>query len=246
MAQLLLLAGHRISPPPGVGATLKERNMLVRYRMTKEPVTVEPDEWLSHAAHKMQAGGFRRLPVVSNGKLVGIVTDRDARQHHGRLEQTKIKEAMTESPLIIVTPATTLEEAAGIMLEQQIGGLPVLDEGRLVGIITASDVMHAFLDVMGASKGGSTRIDFVLEGEGTVLSRLRASSPAMAGRFWASAPTAISSGKIPSVICASSTVTPTRSLKRSAPAASMCWACTASVVKPLNQEVFDVIGKFLS
>jgi len=139
--------------------------MLVRYRMTKEPVTVEPDEWLSHAAHKMQAGGFRRLPVVSNGKLVGIVTDRDARQHHGRLEQTKIKEAMTESPLIIVTPATTLEEAAGIMLEQQIGGLPVLDEGRLVGIITASDVMHAFLDVMGASKGGSTRIDFVLEGE---------------------------------------------------------------------------------
>ncbi|HET9296466.1 MAG TPA: CBS domain-containing protein, partial [Candidatus Binatia bacterium] len=93
--------------------------MLVRYRMTKEPVTVEPDQWLSDAAHKMQAGGFRRLPVVSDGRLVGIVTDRDARQHHGRLEQTKIKEAMTESPLITVTPATTLEEAAGIMLEQQ-------------------------------------------------------------------------------------------------------------------------------
>ena len=139
--------------------------MLVRYRMTKEPVTVEPNGWLSDAAHKMQAGGFRRLPVVSNGKLVGIVTDRDARQHHGRLEQTTIKEAMTESPLIIVTPATTLEEAARIMMEQQIGGLPVVDEARLVGIITVSDVMRAFLDVMGASKGGSTRIDFILEGE---------------------------------------------------------------------------------
>ena len=50
------------------------------------------------------------------------------------------------------------------MLEQQIGGLPVIHEGRLIGIITASDVMRAFLDVMGASNCGSTRIDFVLEG----------------------------------------------------------------------------------
>jgi acetoin utilization protein AcuB len=139
--------------------------MLVRYRMTKEPVTVEPDEWLSAAAHKMQAGGFRRLPVVRDGHLVGIVTDRDARQHRGHLEHTKIKKAMSESPLIVATPGMTLEEAAAIMLEQQIGGLPVVDQGRLVGIITASDVMQAFLDVMGASKGGSTRIDFVLEGE---------------------------------------------------------------------------------
>jgi acetoin utilization protein AcuB len=58
-----------------------------------------------------------------------------------------------------------LEEAAQIMLERQIGGLPVVNEGRLVGIITASDVLKAFLDVMGAARGGSTRIDFVLEGE---------------------------------------------------------------------------------
>jgi acetoin utilization protein AcuB len=58
-----------------------------------------------------------------------------------------------------------LEEAAQIMLERQIGGLPVVHEGRLIGIITSTDVMRAFLDVMGASKGGSTRIDFVLEGE---------------------------------------------------------------------------------
>jgi acetoin utilization protein AcuB len=133
--------------------------------MTEEPVTIEPDEWLSHAAHKMQAGGFRRLPVVSGGKLIGIVTDRDARQHHGHLEHTKIKEAMAKGPLIVATREMTLEEAATIMLEQQIGGLPVVDDGRLIGIITASDVMQAFLDMMGASKGASTRIDFVLEGE---------------------------------------------------------------------------------
>lgn len=138
--------------------------MLVSYRMTKEPITVEPDDLLSRAAHKMKAGGFRRLPVVSDGKLVGIVTERDLREHRGQLEHTKINGVMTEN-LFTVSPEITLEEAAQIMLEQQIGGLPVIHEGRLIGIITASDVMRAFLDVMGASHGGSTRIDFVLEGE---------------------------------------------------------------------------------
>src|SRR5690606_23761704 len=59
----------------------------------------------------------------------------------------------------------TLEKAAQLMLKHQIGGLPVLDHGRLVGIITETDVLRAFLDLMGASRGGSTRIDFVLEGE---------------------------------------------------------------------------------
>jgi acetoin utilization protein AcuB len=138
--------------------------MIVGKRMTREPVTVGPDELLSAAAHKMQTGGFRRLPVVSDGKLIGIITDRDVRGHRGHLEHTKIKAAMSESPLI-VTPETTLEEAAVIMLEQQIGGLPVVHDRRLVGVITTSDIMRAFLGVMGASQGGSTRIDFVLEGE---------------------------------------------------------------------------------
>ena len=138
--------------------------MLVGNRMTKEPITVEPEDLLIRASLKMQAGGFRRLPVVSDGKLVGIVSDRDLREHRGHLEQVKLNGVMTERP-VTVTPATTIEEAAQIMLERQIGGLPVVADGRLVGIITASDIMRAFLDVMGASHGGSARIDFVLEGE---------------------------------------------------------------------------------
>jgi len=138
--------------------------MLVGNRMTQDPITVEPGDLLSRALHKMQAGGFRRLPVVSGAKLVGIVTERDLREHRGHLEHMKINGVMTENPFT-VTPQTTLEEAAGIMLEQQIGGLPVVHNDRLAGIITASDIMRAFLDVMGASNGGSTRIDFVLEGE---------------------------------------------------------------------------------
>ena len=138
--------------------------MIVGNRMTKEPITVGPDDLLIRASHKMQAGGFRRVPVVSEGKLVGIVTERDVREHHGHLEHTKINGAMTENPLT-VTPATTLEEATQILLERQIGGLPVVADGRLIGIITASDILNAFLDVIGASHGGSTRMDLVLEGE---------------------------------------------------------------------------------
>jgi acetoin utilization protein AcuB len=138
--------------------------MLVGKRMTEEPTTVEPGDLLIHASHQMQAGGFRRLPVVSDGKLVGIVTERDLREHRGHLEHTKVNGIMTEDP-VTVSPATTLEEAAQILLERQIGGLPVMEEGRLVGIITATDILEAFLDVMGASQGGSTRIDFVLQGE---------------------------------------------------------------------------------
>ena len=71
---------------------------------------------------------------------------------------------MTEK-LVTITPTATLEEAAQILLDRQIGGLPVVADGRLVGIITVSDIVKAFLDVMGASRGGSARIDFVLEGE---------------------------------------------------------------------------------
>jgi acetoin utilization protein AcuB len=138
--------------------------MIVGNRMTKEPITVGPDDLLIRASHKMQAGGFRRLPVMSDGKLVGIVTERDLREHRGYLEHTKINGVMTENPVTVV-PATTLEEAAQILLERQIGGLPVVADGRLIGIITTSDILNAFLDVMGASQGGSTRIDFILEGE---------------------------------------------------------------------------------
>jgi acetoin utilization protein AcuB len=138
--------------------------MLVGNRMTAEPITVEADELLIRASHKMQTGGFHRLPVVQEGKLVGIVTDRDLREYRGHFEHTKINGVMNEKP-VTVSPGTTLEQAAQIMLERQFGGLPVVEDGRLVGIITSSDILTAFLDVMGASHGGSTRIDFVLEGE---------------------------------------------------------------------------------
>jgi len=142
--------------------------MLVINRMTKDPVTVTGDDLLIQARLKMQKGGFRRIPVVSDGQLVGMITDRDLREHAGYLDRTEVKAAMSKK-LVTVTPATTVEAAAQLLLKQKIGGLPVVEKGRLVGMITTSDILQAFLDVMGVSEETSVRIDFALEGEGRGL-----------------------------------------------------------------------------
>jgi len=135
--------------------------MLISHRMTKDPVTVAPEDSLAAAQAKMNCGGFRRLPVVAHGKLVGIVSDRDVRPHWGELEHWTVGIAMTREPKT-VAPTTTVEEAASLLLEHKIGGLPVLDDGHLVGIITITDMLRAFLDVTGALVKGAARIDLVL------------------------------------------------------------------------------------
>jgi acetoin utilization protein AcuB len=138
--------------------------MLVGKRMTKNPVTITPDDYLAKAQGKMWEGKFRALPVIKDGRLVGIITDRDLRQHAGYLEKTKVNEAMTEA-VVTATPQTTFEEAAAIMLKQKISALPVVEDGKLTGIITTSDILRVFLDVMGVSEEGSVRIDLLLEKE---------------------------------------------------------------------------------
>jgi acetoin utilization protein AcuB len=132
--------------------------------MTRDPVTIDPRTFLSEAKDRMQRGKFRRLPILGNGSLVGIITDRDIRMHTGHLEGTRVSDVMT-APVLTISPSATVEEAAQILLQRQIGGLPVVEDGRLVGVITTTDVMRAFLDLMGASEQASVRIDFILEGE---------------------------------------------------------------------------------
>lgn len=119
---------------------------------------------LESAREKMEKGNFRRLPVVVDGQLLGIVTDRDLRQYIGHLERTKVNGAMTEAVLTI-TPQATLEEAAKQLLEHRIGGLPVMEGKRLKGIITTSDILEAFLDVMGVNTTGTARLDLLMGGE---------------------------------------------------------------------------------
>lgn len=136
--------------------------MLVRNRMTPNPQTVTPRDTVAVAVDKMQKGRFRRLPVVEAGTVVGILTERDARRHVGMEERTRIEAAMTERPLT-VSSNTSIEEAVQLMLKHQIGGLPVVEDGKLVGVITTSDILQAFLEASGATVENSVRVDLLQE-----------------------------------------------------------------------------------
>ncbi len=135
--------------------------MLVRHRMTPNPMTIGPHAMLSEAQEKMTAGHFRRLPVMDAGALVGILTDRDILRHWGSEARTKVQAAMTETPLTI-PPDMPIEDATQLMLRDQFSGLPVVENGALIGIVTTSDVLTAFLDVTGASTPGSIRMNLLL------------------------------------------------------------------------------------
>jgi acetoin utilization protein AcuB len=120
--------------------------MLVADRMTRNPTTVCPQETLADARGKMTGGGFRQLPVIADGRVVGIITDRDIREHSMQLRLTTVATVMTEQ-VLTVTPKTSLTAAARMLLEHKIGGLPVLEGEKLVGIITSSDFLKAFIDM---------------------------------------------------------------------------------------------------
>jgi acetoin utilization protein AcuB len=126
--------------------------------MTPNPITVSPNQTLPEAVQQMKAGGFRRLPVMEQGQLVGIITDRDCKEAmpsdatslsiweiNYLLARLKIDEIMSRS-LVVVQDYMPLTTAAHLMLQHRIGGLPVLDDkGLLVGILTVTDVLKAFL-----------------------------------------------------------------------------------------------------
>jgi acetoin utilization protein AcuB len=141
--------------------------MLVRQRMTPNPVIIGPQAMLAIAQEYMRVGHFRRLPVVQEGALIGILTDRDVHRHAGSEERTKVQAAMTETPLT-VPPDMEVEEATKLMLRDQISGLPVVENGKLVGIITASDILNAFLEMTGASTPNSVRINLLPKDGGSL------------------------------------------------------------------------------
>ena len=134
--------------------------MLVRHRMTANVITISPHDTLATARGKMTSGKFRRLPVVQDDVLVGILTDRDILRFIGSEERTRVDGAMTESPLTI-SPTTPVEEAVRLMRKHQFSGLPVVENGKIAGIITTSDIMQAFLEVSGVAVQGSVRIDLL-------------------------------------------------------------------------------------
>jgi acetoin utilization protein AcuB len=118
-----------------------ESNLVARW-MTSSPVTTTPEEKLSAVASLMDQGNFRGMPVLKDGKVIGIITDRDLRRHTGYLDQSEVSKAMSEQ-VLTVTPETTIYDAARLLREHKIGALPVVEDGRLVGMISTTDVLEA-------------------------------------------------------------------------------------------------------
>ena len=129
-------------------------DILVREWMTAQPIVASPSTTLPEALQLMQTKNIRRLPICDKDKLVGIVTKGDLRGAQpseatslsifelnylvGRITLGAI---MTHDP-VCVSPTATIYEAAQIMLRRKISGLPVMDDGQLVGIITESDIFR--------------------------------------------------------------------------------------------------------
>jgi acetoin utilization protein AcuB len=125
--------------------------MQITNAMIRNPVTISSGDALAKANSLMKSYGFRRLPVVDDGHLVGILTERDLRAHAGQLKNTRVNAVMRTS-LVTIAPGDTVEEAARLMLKHKIGGLPVVADGNLVGIVTTSDLLVAFLHVLQATE----------------------------------------------------------------------------------------------
>ena len=132
--------------------------------MARDVVCIGPDEPVRKALELLGRGAFRRLPVVESGRLVGILCDRDLRQAmnspvlvHERgqddylLDHVQVGNCMT-TDVLTISPEDALETAAKQMRARKIGGLPVLQEDKLVGIITESDLLGYLIRCLEAGK----------------------------------------------------------------------------------------------
>ncbi len=158
--------------------------MLVKELMSLDPIVIKPEASLYDALQIMREHQVRRLPVLNrDGKLIGIVLEKDLLYaspspatslsvHELNYLMSKITiESLMTSDVITVSEDCPLEEAARIMADNQIGGLPVMRDGQLLGMITESDLFKVFLDLLGARDWGLRVTIMVEEGRG-VLARI--------------------------------------------------------------------------
>jgi acetoin utilization protein AcuB len=147
--------------------------MRMRDIMTKNPLTVHSDTPIVEAKAIMKEKNIRRLPVVDRGKLVGMVTERmileaspspatslSIHELHYLIAKIKVKDIMVRNP-ITISPDTTFEEALLLGQEKRIGAFPVVEEGKVVGIATESDLVRFITSIWGAKERAST---LVIEG----------------------------------------------------------------------------------
>ncbi|MCL6559074.1 MAG: CBS and ACT domain-containing protein [Firmicutes bacterium] len=141
--------------------------MFVRDYMSTSPVTINPGTPILEALNIMKKNKIRHLPVVDKGRLGGLVTERDLLtvspspattlsvfEMNYLLSKMVVKDVMKINPIIVV-PDCTIEEASLIMREHKIGSLPVVEEDRLVGIITQTDILDALIRIFGLRKAGT-------------------------------------------------------------------------------------------
>jgi acetoin utilization protein AcuB len=141
--------------------------MLVYERMSRHPMTVSPNTPVEQALKRMRDQKVRRFPVVDDeGALVGIVSDKDLLyaapspatslsiyELHYLYSRITVSQVMARD-VITVEESDPIEEAARIMVDNKIGGLPVMREGKLVGIITETDIFKTLMEMMGARDSG--------------------------------------------------------------------------------------------
>ena len=137
--------------------------MRVSEIMSRELVTITPDKRVGQALQLMQKHQIRHLPVLEGGRMVGWITSRDLREVllASMLEKITVADVMIKAP-ISVSADTGIEEAARLIKEHKIGGMPVLEGERLVGVITMLDLIGAFLTMLGLIRN-STRLDLSIE-----------------------------------------------------------------------------------
>jgi acetoin utilization protein AcuB len=136
--------------------------MKVKHRMIKKLITVKPGATIPQAIETMKKHSIRHLPVVEGKNFIGFITAGDLRQafYPSMINKLTIRDIMIKKP-ISIDPEASLEEATALIFRNRIGGLPVVEGSKLVGILTVSDILEAFMQIMGVLKS-SSRIDVIL------------------------------------------------------------------------------------
>jgi acetoin utilization protein AcuB len=155
--------------------------MLVIERMTTNPVTITGDITVRQALEIIDQRRVHHFPVVNDrGALAGIITERDLLRAKG----DELVEAVMIHDVITVTEYTPLENAARIMVDHKIGSLPVIRDGKLVGIITQTDLFSIFLELLGARMPG-VRLTMLVPEEKGILASLTAEIAQLGGNILA-------------------------------------------------------------
>ncbi len=136
--------------------------MQVKNQMIRKVVTIPPGTSILRAIEVMHEKSIRHLPVVEDGKLLGLVTEGDLRQASllSLVDKVSIEDVMIRKP-VTISPEASIDEAARLVYRHKIGGLPVVKGRKLVGILTIVDLLGAFIQLLGILKA-SSRVEVVL------------------------------------------------------------------------------------